>query len=250
MAVALIRSRDVEDRFIPLSGLLAAFVFAAQTLQFPVPGGTSGHLVGAALVTILLGPAMGMVVICSVLFLEALVFGTGGLLALGWNSVNMALVMGLLGSTVYHGLHRRGASLTLAAFSAGWLGTAFGSLVTCLELAVAGTSPLLFSLPAMMTTQSLVGVGEGLVTAGAVSYLARTRPDLIPKESSRATAAGYFVALLILLGALLPPEVYGLSAEQTLVRRYPGLVVAGGLGLVWVGLGLALKLFSRPEVKP
>lgn len=108
MAVALYRSRTLEDRFVPVAGLLAAFVFAAQTLQFPIPGGTSGHLVGASLVTILLGASMGMVVLSAVLLLEAVVFGTGGLLALGWNSVNMVVVMGLIGAAIYHGLRARG----------------------------------------------------------------------------------------------------------------------------------------------
>lgn len=242
LAIALSRSRSLDERFVPVAGILAAFVFAAQTLQFPIPGGTSGHLVGASLVTILLGASMGMVVLSAVLLLEAVVFGTGGLLALGWNSVNMVVVMGLIGAGTYHLLRQRGAGIGYAAFCSGWIATEFGSLVTCMELAVAGTSPLLFSLPAMMSTQALVGVGEGLVTAGAVTFLSRSRPDLVPAGAPRVIQAGLAVMGAIGALTLLPPSVYGLGSQASLIWRYPCATASGSLlailGLAWWMAGL------------
>jgi cobalt/nickel transport system permease protein len=242
LALALRGSQTLEDRFVPVAGLLAAFVFAAQTLQFPVPGGTSGHLVGSSLVTILLGPWMGMVVLSAVLLLEAVVFGTGGLLALGWNAVNMVVVMGLVGAAVFHVLRHRGAGVSIAAFCSAWLATQFGSLVTCLELAAAGTSPLEFSLPAMMATQALVGVGEGLVTSSAVVFLWRTRPDLVPLESASATRAGFAVLAAVTACSVLPPSVYGMAEKAAPLQRYPGCAVCVVLllilAVVWALAGL------------
>ena len=245
LTLALYQSRHLEDRFIPMAGLLSAFVFAAQTLQFPIPGGTSGHLVGAPLVAILLGPGMGMVVLTAVLILEAFVFGTGGLLALGWNSVNMAVVMGLLGLASYQSFRSRGATPGRAAFCAAWLSTGFGSLVTCMELAAAETSPLLVSLAAMMSTQSLVGIGEGLVTAGAVSLLYRTRPELTadtPRLPARWTA---LVLTAILVACALPPRVYGLETQTSAWLRHPALLVALVLMAIWGLIWLLFGWFAK-----
>lgn len=249
LALALHRSRSLEERFVPLAGILAAFVFVAQTLQFPIPGGTSGHLVGASLVTILLGASMGMVVLTAVLLLEAVVFGTGGLLALGWNTLNMAVVMGLIGASVFHALRARGASIGLAAAASGWIATEYGSLVTCLELAAAGTSPLQFSLPAMVATQALVGIGEGLVTAGAVTFLVRSRPDLVPKSSAKVVRVGVAVAACVFLSTLLSPSLFGLGERSGVLGRYPATLVCGALmaitGLVWLGAGITRQKAKR-----
>jgi hypothetical protein len=192
---------------------------------------------------------MGMVVLTAVLLLEAVVFGTGGLLALGWNTINMVVIMGLLGAGVYHALRGRGANAWGAAFCSGWIATEFGSLVTCLELAAAGTSPLEFSLPAMMSTQAIVGVGEGLVTASAVAFLSRSRPDLMPKESTTATRGGLAVLALITATTLLPPSLYGLVGKTVLWQRYPALAVALAL-LAITAMAWALAGLGQKETKP
>ena len=210
MAV-LSRSFDSsEDRLIPFAGTLAAFVFAAQTLQFPVPGGTSGHLVGAGLVCILLGPGMGATVLTAVLLLQALVFGIGGLLALGWNFINMALLMGVVSCAIFQRLKSGGVRTGTSAFFAAWFAAMYGALATSMELAAAGASPLQISLPALLVTQSMLGVGEGLITAGAVTFLERVRPELLCREGKDSTWMGR--ALLVALGLVcfLPPSVYGL----------------------------------------
>ena len=247
IALAIQQSKSLEERFVPLAGLLSAFVFAAQTLQFPIPGGTSGHLVGASLVTIALGLPMGMVVLFSVLLLEALVFGTGGVLALGWNTFNMMVVMGVSGNAIFHAFRRRGAGTWWSALCSGWLATMWGALVTCMELAAAHTSPLLVSLPAMMTTQAVVGVGEGTVTAAALTLLARARPDLASGKNGDAgsrTALG--LASLVTLGALLPPSLYDLPEQPLLWQRHPALLVVLGLFLLTATLlGVTGKLNRR-----
>ncbi len=210
----------LEDDEIPLAGLLSAFIFAAQTFQFPIPGGTTGHLLGATLAVILVGPTTAVLVLTAVVLLQCLLFQEGGLLAMGWNVVNIAFLSGLAGGAVYQQLTRFGLGRGPAAFLAGWLATLFGSLSTCLTLAAAGTSPLLISLPAMLTTQGLVGLLEGFVTAAAVSFVARARPQLLKDHSvvpglvclSGLLAACYLPQDIYGLGQPLPPQVYVIPA--------------------------------------
>jgi cobalt/nickel transport system permease protein len=163
--------RKLEDRLLPRMGLLACFVLVAQGLQVPLPGGTSAHLQGSALAALALGPSAAVVVLTAVLGIQALVLGDGGLLTLGWNLVNMAL----LGVGVAVVVDRLGGRLRLPrsarVVAAAWLSVEVSTLATCLELAAAGTSPLALSLPVMLTTQGLVGAGEALVTLGALRVL-------------------------------------------------------------------------------
>lgn len=163
------------DRRVPLMGMLAAFTFVAQSLQFPVPGGTSAHLQGSALVALALGPASSLLVLSVVIAMQALIFGDGGLLAMGWNLVNMALV-GALGacSAAWLGQKLR-LPTAVWAFLAAWISVELSTLATCLELSAAGASPLKVSLFGMLPAQGLVGLGEGLATAGALTILRQRR---------------------------------------------------------------------------
>ncbi|MGE0495028.1 MAG: energy-coupling factor ABC transporter permease [Vulcanimicrobiota bacterium] len=200
-------SRQEEDE-LPLAGLLAAFVFAAQSFQFPIPGGTTGHLIGATLVTILAGPGLAFLVLTCVILLQALLFGDGGLVVMGWNLTNMGVLSGFCGGSLFLWLTRGGAPRPAAGLVAAWIATQAASLATCLELAAGNASPLVVSLPAMAATQSLVGVGEGLVTAGAIGFLARTRPGLLRRQDS-AWPGGVGFGLLLagcLAAALLLPS--------------------------------------------
>ncbi len=174
---------DLDERRVPLLGVTAAFVFAAQMLNFPVAGGTSGHFLGAALAAILLGPWLACLVMAVVLFTQAFVFADGGITALGANVLNM----GVVGALVVGGLmvaarslagRSRGALLAIAAGGA-WLAVMAGAGATAVELAVSGTVPLGTVLPAMLGVHALIGVGEAVVTVAAVSAVLTTRPDLI-----------------------------------------------------------------------
>jgi cobalt/nickel transport system permease protein len=174
---------DLDDRRVPLLGVTAAFVFAAQMLNFPVAGGTSGHFLGAALAAILLGPWLAGLVLAVVLLVQAFVFADGGITALGANVFNM----GVIGGIVVGGLmlaarkalpNTRGALLSVAAGGA-WLAVVAGAAACAVELAVSGTVPLATVLPAMLGVHVVIGLGEAMITVAAVSAVLVTRPDLI-----------------------------------------------------------------------
>jgi cobalt/nickel transport system permease protein len=174
--------RDVEERQVPLLGAVAAFVFAAQMVNFPVAGGTSGHFVGGALVAILLGPAAAMVVMTCVLLLQCLLFGDGGLLALGANILNMALVASFLGYGVFRLVRRLwmgSSSLALAGFLAGWVSVVGAACLCALELGLSGRYPFAPALAAMGGVHALIGIGEGIINAAALTFLLKARPELV-----------------------------------------------------------------------
>src|SRR3954454_2326330 len=176
-------STDLDERRVPLLGVTAAFVFAAQMLNFPVAGGTSGHFLGAALAAILLGPWLACLVLAVVLVVQAFVFADGGITALGANVLNMGVIGALLvGGLMVAARALTGGSRTalLAVCAAGsWLAVMAGATASSVELAVSGTVPLGTVLPAMLGVHALIGVGEAVVTAAAVSAVLATRPDLI-----------------------------------------------------------------------
>lgn len=183
--------RELGERQVPLMGVTAAFIFAAQMMNFTVAGGTSGHLVGGALAAILLGPWAGMLVLTSVLAVQALLFQDGGLLALGANVFNMAVVGVLVGWVVYTGLKRilgdRTWTTMVSGFAAAWLSVFIASLVAAAELAISGTAPWGVVLPAMGLVHVFIGIGEGLITVGVLAFLRAARPDLLAlRQPSRA----------------------------------------------------------------
>ena len=174
---------DLDDRRVPLLGVTAAFVFAAQMLNFPVAGGTSGHFLGAALAAILLGPWLAGLVLAVVLAVQAFMFADGGITALGANGLNM----GVIGGVVVGGLvlaarkalpNTRTALLGATAAGA-WLAVMAGAAACAVELAVSGTVPLATVLPAMLGVHAVIAVGEAVITVAAVSAVLATRPDLI-----------------------------------------------------------------------
>jgi len=184
IAISVSRAgRSFDERAVPLMGVTAAFIFAAQMINFPVLGGTSGHLLGAVLAAILLGPWAGTLVMASVIAVQALLFQDGGLLAMGANIVNMGIVGTIGGFAIYVSLCRllggeeRGR-LPAAAIAA-WSAVMLGAAVTSIELAVSGTSPLAVVLPAMLGTHIFIGIGEALITVGALALIRNARPDLL-----------------------------------------------------------------------
>lgn len=206
------------ERQVPLMGVLAAFIFAAQMLNFPVAGGTSGHLLGGALAAILMGPWTATLIMTCVVAVQALVFQDGGLLALGWNTLNMGVLTAFTGYFVYRGARRAfGASQAGsvgAGLAAGWLSVMVGAAATAVELAASGTSPLSVAPPAMAGVHALIGIGEGLITASALALIGRSRPDLLQAGASstagrpaaaRSAAALWVVLLLALLLVAISP---------------------------------------------
>jgi cobalt/nickel transport system permease protein len=173
-------------------GVSAAFIFAAQMLNFPVAGGTSGHLLGGALAAILLGPWAGMLVLTAVLMVQALLFQDGGLLALGANVFNVAVIGVLVGWGAYRGVTaiagRRRWALGAGGFAAGWLSVVIAAAVASGELAFSGTLPFRVVFPAMTGVHMLIGAGEGAITAAVVLFLQAARPDLITGAGCLQTA--------------------------------------------------------------
>lgn len=164
-------------------GVLAAFIFAAQMLNFPIAGGTSGHFMGAAIAAILLGPWAAVLIMTCVLVAQSLIFQDGGLLALGANIFNM----GIVGTFVSYGVYRlvtgilgkSRKSQLLGGFSGAWSAILMASIACALELAISGASPLRVVLPAMAGVHALIGIVEGLITTAVLSVVMATRADLI-----------------------------------------------------------------------
>jgi cobalt/nickel transport system permease protein len=183
VAVAAARARRaLSERAVPLMAVLAAFIFAAQMLNFPVAGGTSGHFAGGALAAIILGPWAAVLVMTLVLVIQALLFGDGGVLALGANVFNIAVVAPFVGYGVYRlirRLWRNEAGRFVASSAAAWLAVVAAASACAVELAISGTIPLAVVLPAMAAVHAVIGVGEGFITALALGALRATRPDLL-----------------------------------------------------------------------
>jgi cobalt/nickel transport system permease protein len=175
-------NRRLEDRHVPLLGVLAAFVFAVQMLNVPVAGGTSGHVVGGVLIAVFVGPLAGSLVMASILAVQALFFQDGGITALGANILNMGLIGALLGYWLYFLISRmvggkRGGMV--GAGVAAWVAIVLASVACSLELAASGTFPLTVALPAMVGYHMVIGVVEAVVTVAVVGVVSRARPDLL-----------------------------------------------------------------------
>lgn len=174
--------RYLSERHVPLAGLVAAFVFAAQMINFPVISGMSGHLLGGVLAAVLVGPWAGFVIVTVVLGVQSLVFADGGLSALGLNVVNLGLVGALGGYLLHRALlvvFRR--NVTRAAGVAAGLSVPLAALAFTAQFALGGTVDVAIGklLAAMVGTHVLIGVGEGVLTALVVGAVLRSRPDLV-----------------------------------------------------------------------
>ncbi|MEU3405832.1 energy-coupling factor ABC transporter permease [Streptomyces sp. NPDC006670] len=185
--------RELDERTAPLAGLVAAFIFAVQMLNFPVAAGTSGHLLGGALAAILVGPYTGVLCVSVVLLMQGILFADGGLTALGVNILNMAVVTVLVSYAVFRLLlkvlpsGRR--SVTVAAFAGALLSVPGAAVMFTLLYALGGTTdvPIGKVFTAMVGVHVLIGIGEALITAATVGAVIAVRPDLV--HGARGLAA-------------------------------------------------------------
>jgi len=186
--------RRLPPRRVPLLGLAAAFLFAAQMVNFPVAGGTSGHLVGGVLVAALLGPSAAIVVLTTVLIVQCFLFADGGVLALGANIFNMAIVGVAGGYAIYrlvcYLLPGTRGQVAAVAFSA-WCSTVMASICCAGELAWSGTVAWSAAFAAMASVHMLIGIGEGLISALVFLAIQRARPDLTIETSGPAPPRGW-----------------------------------------------------------
>jgi|GEM_PF-68918 len=220
VAVRAVRKR-ADARLAPLMGIMAAFVFAAQMVNFPIASGTTGHLLGGVLAAVLLGPGAATAVMATVIFFQALL-GDGGLTALGPNIFNMGVLGTAFGYAVYRTLlgnlpqatvgddfaHRPARVIAAAAF-ASWVAVVLASVCASLQLAASETVSLSRALPAMVGVHMLIGLGEAIITACIVSFVLRTRPELLfrpqatPAPALPRGALAFGISAALVTGTLL-----------------------------------------------
>lgn len=182
LTYALKKTKEIlKDKMIPLMGVMAAFIFAAQMLNFPVVGGTSGHFMGGLLAGILLGPFSGLLVMSTVLILQCFIFQDGGLTALGANIFNMGIIGSFFAYYLWILLSKI-LNKSVGVFISAWLAIVLAASFCALELAISGTAPLKIVLPAMVGIHTLIGFGEGIITVGVLSFVTKARPDLLELE--------------------------------------------------------------------
>jgi cobalt/nickel transport system permease protein len=203
--------RSLDERLIPMAGIMGAFIFAAQMINFPVAGGTSGHFIGATLAFIVLGPWLGLLTMTAVIALQALMFQDGGLVVMGANILVMGVVPGFIGYQIYRLSLQRSRGMQMSMTGSGaWLSIMGAALVTTLLLAFSGTTSLSIALPVMLGVHALIGIGEALITVAALTFIARTRPALLENDREDARGSWVMIGLIIaLLIVLLAPFASG-----------------------------------------
>jgi cobalt/nickel transport system permease protein len=263
-------------------GILAAAIFAGQMLNFTIIGGTSGHLMGAAIATILLGPWAAILVMTTVVGVQALIFQDGGLLVLGANIFNMAVIGVAVSYFLYRTIQRlangKNWGVFVGGFIAAWTSIVVVALAVALQLAISGTSPANIAIPTMGAIHSLIGIGEGLITVGALALIVASRPDLIQASGEPTVGgailwvAGLAIALLLAIASPLasanPDGLEWIAQEQgfldsaqaplyKLIPDYvlPGMsnqalatILAGIIGTLLVfGVALAVAYSRRKQ---
>jgi cobalt/nickel transport system permease protein len=169
----------LKEKAVPLMGLLAAFIFAAQMLNVPIGVGTSGHLLGATLAAVLLGPFAAMIVMSAVFIVQAIFFQDGGMTALGANIFNMGLIGAVIGYYVFRAINAVSGRLLVSVAIAAWCAVMLASIATAIELVVSGTATLEIVLPAMAGVHAVIGLVEAAITVAVLAYILKTRPDLM-----------------------------------------------------------------------
>jgi cobalt/nickel transport system permease protein len=172
-------------------GVVSACLFAAQMMNFPIPGGSSGHLLGGVLAGVMLGPWSGLIVLTVVLGVQCIIMSDGGITALGANILNVGVIGCVLGFAIYDATRRLVGGqkgIVVAAVLAAWFSVVLGAAACSIELAFSGTYELPATLGVMLLTHTLIGLGESVITGFALVFVLRTRPDLVYGAASGSTA--------------------------------------------------------------
>jgi cobalt/nickel transport system permease protein len=253
--------QGLNARSVPLMALMAAYSFVIMMFNIPLPGGTSGHAVGAALAAILLGPEAAVIAVSIALMIQALLFGDGGVLALGANAFNMAVVIPYVSFAIYQAFSRNtpltSSRRVVGAALGGWVGVTLGAFFTGVEF---GLQPLLFhaadgaplyapyplavAIPAMVLPHMAVAsVVEGLLTALVVAYLQRANPPVLETAEISSAGAGQGVGwgrlrwMWVVLAALIVASPLGLLAPGTAWGEW-GVQELSKMGLKIIPAGL------------
>jgi len=182
--------KEDSEKMIPYIGVLAAIIFAFQFVNYPVPGGTSGHLVGGTLVAIILGPWASVIVLFLILVIQSL-FGDGGITALGANAFNMGIIGGIVGfylvmlfvKILNNTSLKKELKVTIATAIGSYIAIVLASFICGIEIGISGTIPIEIAIPAMVFWHILIGIGEAIISALIVFYIYKTKPDFITTES-------------------------------------------------------------------
>ena len=271
----------------PMLGLSAAFIFAAQMLNFPVAGGSSGHLLGAALAAILLGPSAAIIAVSAVIILQCFLFADGGISTLGANVFNMGVVGVIVAYCVFRAITALFGerSLPVAAGLAGWCSVMAAAAVCAGQIALSGHASPRLVFGGMLGIHALIGVGEGLITAMVVSALAKARPELLRNQAPHGSSIVPVMVfgLLLALGlaifvspfacswpdgletvagrvgidaANIKPIWHGLMPDyqsNLISSQAISTAVAGALGTIavfivaWLGVRLMIASRARPQ---
>ncbi len=184
-AITAYKARDgISEEQVPLLGILTAGVFVAQMLNFPIAAGTSGHLLGATLLAIVLGPWATLICMTVIFVVQALIFGDGGITALGANFFNMGIIGAFVGYYTYKIIKKFIPDIKgkmIGAFVGGWISVVLGAIACGIEIGVSQIFPygIELTVPAMVSWHILIGIGEGLITAIVIGYIAKVRDDLL-----------------------------------------------------------------------
>jgi cobalt/nickel transport system permease protein len=234
--------KQLKDKAIPLAGITAAFIFAAQMFNFPVAAGTTGHLLGGALAAILLGPSVGAIVVTVVVTVQALVFADGGITALGYNVLNMAIIPAYGGYAVFRIFRRlfpqSSGGVIGSTGIAAWASVVMSSIAFSIEWLFGATAPISFDVVfgAMVGVHAWIGIGEGVLSALAVGAVLASRPDLVygALDLERARLAESKVpARAFVFGGVLVALVFAGVVSQFAVDGPDGLErVAEDTGLI------------------
>jgi cobalt/nickel transport system permease protein len=242
VAVAIRKTNHaLGQKQVPLMGIMAAFIFAAQMINFPVAGGTSGHLLGGALAAIMLGPWPAVLVMTSVIAVQGLLFQDGGLLVMGANILNMGILTIAVGYGIYRLVASRGKAtrLVFAGFAA-WLSVMTGALATALELWLSGTARLDIVVPAMLFVHALIGIGEALITIAALAFIMQVRPDLLGEESASSKGSfGWAVAGILIALAVVVISPLASANPDGLIR------VATDMGFIHTGQAASFNIIPH-----
>ena len=233
---------QLQDKLVPLAGITAAFIFAAQMFNFPVAAGTTGHLLGGALAAILLGPSVGAIVVTIVVVIQALAFADGGLTALGYNVLNMAVIPAYGGYAAFRLFRRWFPKTTGGVISAvglaAWSSVVMSSVAFSIEWLFGATAPVAFDdvLFAMVGVHILIGIGEAVISALAVGAVLASRPDLVHGASDldrRQLADTKVRTKTFVIGGILVALVFAAVVSQFAVDSPDGLErVAEDTGII------------------
>jgi len=207
LGIAISRTnKSLGEKQVPLMGVMAAFIFAAQMINFPVLGGTSGHLLGGVLAAITLGPWAGMLVMTAVIAVQGLLFQDGGLIVMGANILNMGIFTCAVGYGLYRSVLGSNRTVKLAVIGvAAWLSVMAGALSTALQIWLSGNAEVQIIVPAMLFVHAFIGLGEALITVAAIVFILRSRPDLLGEgsESAQGSKGWILTGVLITLAVVL-----------------------------------------------